>query len=73
MPEQDVFLGPFAYALNQHHFLQPGDALLLGKAGPQGSSSSPDNRSTLGCCAGAVGSARYVSGTFRVILMEQDA
>lgn len=38
VPEQDVFLGPFAYPLNQHHFAQPGDAVLLGKAGPQASS-----------------------------------
>ena len=34
VPEQDVFLEPFAYLLIQHHFAQPGDAVLLEKAGP---------------------------------------
>lgn len=73
VPEQDVSLGPFAYPLNQHHFAQPGDAVLLGKAGPRASSPAPGCRSTLGCCAGAAGSAVYISGTFRAILMEQEA
>lgn len=68
--EQDVFLGPFTYALNQHHFAQAGDAVLPGKAGLQASSSSPDSRSRLGCCSGAAASAMYVLGTFRAILME---
>lgn len=68
--DQDVFLGPFAYSLNQHHFAQPGDVVLLGKAGPQASSTSPESRSTLGCCAGAVASAMYILGTFKAILME---
>lgn len=46
--------------------------MLQGKAGPQASSSASASRSTLGCRAGAVGSAMYIAGTFGAILMEQE-
>lgn len=35
MPEQDVFLGPFAYHPNQHHFAEPGVAVLLEELTPK--------------------------------------
>lgn len=41
--------------------------MLQGKADPQASSSAAASRSTLGCCAGPVGSAVYIAGE---ILME---
>lgn len=66
------FLAPFTYPLEQHQLAQPGDAVLQGKAGPQASSSASASRSTLGCHAGAVGSAMYIAGTFGAILMEQE-